>query len=234
MSDLSSVLGKIEAGLNESIDSLLAFQLIQEQAHYQLQPLMSGAPPEQNMFFLSSTFDSMKCLLEIEIEENRRLYVSQQKATELVKQDVFGPALAIRLQDLSDIDAAINDGEYSRYVPGVLQGKAIVGSANHGGLGEGGDWKSWCVKLGDLSTVFTRLAKQIPPTHPLAPTLGLMINMLNSTHLWCEEQRRLQIAIEVLSRPNEQNGPDYGSFLRLELLELRRQAVPLPKREEEE
>ena len=231
MSELSIVLERIKRGLEDSLDSLLVLQQLQQEAHQELQPLMAGAPPEQNMFFLSSTFDSMQCLLEIEVEENRRLSVSQQKASELVKQDVFGPALAIRLQDLSDIDAAINDGVHSRYVPGMFSTKTVAKSASFKRLN--GSWESWCLKLENFSTVFTCVATQIPPTHPLAPTLGLMINMLNFTHLWCEEQRRLQVAIEVLSRPNEQSGPDYGSFLRLELLELRRQAVHVPRREEE-
>ena len=85
----------------------------------------------------------------------------------------------------------------------------------------------------EFDRLFTQIAEKIPATHPLAPTMGLTINMLNSIHVWCEEQRRIQVAIDVLSQPQEYSGPDYGSFLRLELLELRRKLVRLPREEEE-
>jgi hypothetical protein len=57
--------------------------------------------------------------------------------------------------------------------------------------------------------------------------------MMNSLYLWCDEQRKLQAAVEVLSEPRGKSGIDYGSFLRLELLEIRRQLIDPPRGEEE-
>ena len=233
MNELDDVLENIEKILRRSVDSLMDFQEFQELVRHELAPMIADTPPGQNRFFLSSAFDSMKCLLEIEIEENRRLSVSQQKASHLVKEDVFGPALAMRLQELSNVDAAINDGKFSRYVPGLLSNRLEIDLTGFEIIFEKESWSAWCLRVEDFSRLFTKIAEGIPATHPLAPTLGLAINMLNSIHVWCEEQRRIQVAIDVLSQPNAQNGPDYGSFLRLELLELRRMLVPLPRGEEE-
>lgn len=233
MNELHDVLENIEKILHKSVDSLMDFQEFQELVRRELAPMMADTPPGQNMFFLSSAFDSMKCLLEIEIEENRRLSVSQQKAKQLVGEDVFGPALAMRLQELSNVDAAINDGEFSRYVPGLLSNRLDIDLTGFDIILEKENWGVWCLRLEDFGRLFTKIAEGIPATHPLAPTLGLTINMLSSIHVWCEEQRRIQVAIDVLSQPYAHNGPDYGSFLRLELLELRRRLVPLPRGEEE-
>jgi hypothetical protein len=233
MNELSVVLNTIEKALNTSIDSLVGFQEFQEQVRLELAPLMANTPSGQNMFFLSSAFDSMKCLLEVEIEENRRLSVSHQKAKQLVEKDVFGPVLAMRLQDLSNVDAAVHDGDFSRYVTGLLSNQLDIDLTDFDMIYEKGNWGEWCLRLEKFDRLFTQIAEKIPATHPLAPTMGLTINMLNSIHVWCEEQRRIQVAIDVLSQPQEYSGPDYGSFLRLELLELRRKLVRLPREEEE-
>jgi hypothetical protein len=233
MNELSVVLNNIEKALNTSIDSLVGFQEFQEQVRFELAPLITNAPSGQNMFFLSSAFDSMKCLLEIEIEENRRLSVSHQKAKELVEKDAFGPALAMRLQDLSNVDAAVHDGDFSRYVTGLFSNQLDINLTVFELIHEQETWSGWCFLVGEFGRLFTQIAEKIPATHPLAPTIGLTINMMNSIRVWCEEQRRIQVAIDVLSQPHEYSGPDYGSFLRLELLELRRKLIRLPKGEEE-
>lgn len=235
MKDLLLALNLIRSRLKHSEDRLIELQKFRNAVSSDLQPILRGTSGVDNMFLLAGNLDSLKCLVDVEIEEVRRLRVSCEKAITLTAEGAYGPSLTQRLQELAQVDAAIQDGGVSRYVPGLapeslsFEGKKRF--LTDTGIEE--DWGHWARALEIHASTVRELARQFPSTHPFSPPFGMIYNMLNSTYYWCEEQRKIRVAVEVLSKPNADYGPDYGSFLRLELFELRRQMSALPRGEEE-
>lgn len=236
MKDLLLALDSILDQLNRSLIGLSKLRSIRDTVSEDLRPIIQGAPEGGNMFLLAGNLDSLKCLIDAEIEEVHHLLVSCEKAKELATKEAYEHSLAQRLQELAHVDAAVQDGKFSRYVPGLaplglsFEKKSILADAE---IGAEENWRHWATVLEEHTFTLRHIALQFPSTHPFSPPFGMIINMLNSTFQWCEEQRKLHIAIEVLSKPNAEIGRDYGSFLRLELLELRRQVSALPRGEEE-
>ena len=235
MKDLLLALNLIMARLKHSEDLFTELQEFRNVASRNLQPILQGTAGMDNMFLLAGNLDSLKCLIDVEIEEVRRLRVSCEKAITLVTNEAYGPSLAQRLQELAQVDAAIQDGRVSRYVPGLAPARLSFGNKeiSISDTETEEDWGYWARVLESHASTVKDVAHQFPSTHPFSPPFGMIYNMLNSTYYWCEEQRKIRVAVEVLSEPNAEYGPDYGSFLRLELLELRRQMSALPRGEEE-
>ena len=232
MNELLTALDSISRELNRSISAFSNLQKIRALVSKDLRPIFLGAPGRDDMFLLAGNLDSLKCLIDVEIEEAHCLLVSCSKARGLASKNAHGTSLGQRLQELANVDAAVQDKEIARYVPGLAPLELSMPALE--GIYAGLDgWGRWTSTLELHSSALKKLALQFPSTHPFSPPFGMIVNMLNSIFLWCEEQRKIQVAIEVLSKPNNKVGPDYGSFLRLELLELKRQVVRLPRGEEE-
>lgn len=232
MNELLTALDSISRELSRSISAFNDLRRIRDLVSEDLRPIFVGAPGRDDMFLLAGNLDSLNCLIDVEIEEAHCLLVSCNKAKDLASKNAHSTSLGQRLQELANVDAAVQDKEIARYVPGLAPLGLSVPAPEDIFDAQCG-WGHWTSTLEFHSSTLKKLALQFPSTHPFSPHFGMIVNMLNSIFLWCEEQRKIQVAIEVLSKPNNKFGPDYGSFLRLELLELKRQVVPLPRGEEE-
>lgn len=234
MKELLQALGGVSDRLNGSLDALTELQEIRNCISVDIHPILRDAPAGQNMFLLAGSMDSLKCLIDGEIEETRRLLVSWQKAKKLVENEAYEPTLAHRLQELAHVDAAVQDGDISRHVAGITPpGLSFTINQSTFAFDDVGDWAFWSKVLENHAQTLEAAAAQFPSAHPFSPMFGMIVNLLHSTHQWCEEQRKLQVAIEVISAPCVNMGADYGAFLRLELIELRRQVANPPVGEEE-
>ena len=220
MTDLIVLLASIQSRLNRSLVVYQHLQSTRDCVSEDLEPLFHHG---------AGNLDSLKCLIDVEIEQGRRLMISCSKANDLVVKNAYERSLAQRLSELAHIDAAIQDGNVSRYVPGLAPAEFEIVDVTNAGTEIIRGWGHWADVLEIHSSTIKDTALQFPSTHPFSPHFGMIINMLNSLFLWCEEQRKLQIAIDVLSKPNGKSGIDYGSFLRLELLELHRQVIDAPQ-----
>jgi len=229
MTDLIVLLASIQSRLNRSLVVLQHLQSIRDCVSEDLEPLFRHGAQKSEMFLLAGNLDSLKCLIDVEIEQVHRLIISCDKANDLVVKNAYERSLAQRLSELAHIDAAIQDGDVSRYVPGLAPAEFEIIDVTNGRTEIIRGWSHWADLLGIHSSIIKDAALKFPSTHPFSPHFGMIINMLNSLFLWCEEQRKLQIAIDVLSKPSGKSEIDYGSFLRLELLELRRQVIDAPQ-----
>lgn len=233
MTDLIVLLASIQSRLNRSLVVFQHLQSVRDCVSKDLGPLFRHGAQKSEMFLLAGNLDSLKCLIDVEIEQVHRMIISCNKANDLVVKNAYERSLAQRLSELAHIDAAIQDGDVSRYVPGLAPAELDLSNIlNDSPKGIRG-WGQWADVLDMHSANMKCIAIHFPSTHPLSPHFGMIINMLNSLYLWCDEQRKLQVAVEVLSEPSGKSGIDYGSFLRLELLEIRRQLIDPPRGEEE-
>ena len=233
---LGETLSAIESGLQGSIDVLGEIEQFRGNLSANLGKLLKVFQPRSNAYLLVNALDTLHCLIEAELQECHRLRVSGEKAIRFLQSGNTGDELIRRLNVLGGVDAAIQDGAYSRHTPGYIPNYARFRIDDvleiHSSTKEG--WEYWTSNVHRQINVVRSCMDFFVANHPFSPVLGTLFYMLSSLFEWCEQQRKIEVAISVLSAPsNKYSGKDYSSFLRLELFELKRRALNSNLGEEE-